>query len=282
VPLDRRGPLGATNLALDNWAIPIGYHIDQTPAPQASIWTGSRSGAVSSGADCTGWSAASAFGTIAIFADELIPTYDGNGVCSVSQNLLCIQVGGPFFGQKTFQERPGKRVFVSKGTLTGAMSFGANTGIGAADALCQSEASDAGYLNASRFRAYLSTSADDALCHVLGTTGKVLSKCGLSELSTSEGWSRSDGFSIGPASEIAKSRLVAPILLAADQTRRVSASPWTGTTANGLASDTCNDWTSGDILVDSVVGVARGTSSGWTNYLGASCNMANPVYCFEH
>jgi hypothetical protein len=172
-------------------------------------------------------------------------------------------------------------VFVSKGKLTGAMSFDGKAGRDAADALCQSEAGTANYANAASFHAYVSTSDDDAICHVLGATGKVGTKCGLGAFSTSNPWRRADNYPVGTAAQVAQADLTAPIAFAADGSAQFEQRPWTGTNSNGNAITTCMNWGSADFANTGGAGLARALTNGFTFYTDSHCNGSQPVYCFE-
>jgi hypothetical protein len=281
---------GATGVVAGNWATPIPYFPDGTRAIGVYTWTGTESGAAappgtpgSISYDCNGWSATTSYGVTSADTGDYLPEYgDSDSTCDVSEHMVCMQVGGTFFGPSTLHLISGKRAFVSKGTLTGAMSFGGQTGVAAGDALCQSEASTAGYANASSFHAYLGTATDDALCHVLGAGGKVTAQCGLSGLPTTGPWERADGYPIGTATQLATSDLTAPISLAFDQTQLLSARPWTGSSSNGStpSSGTCTNWTSSASTSSGYVGTTRGTTNGWAFYSTNSCSGSAPVYCF--
>jgi len=71
---------------------------------------------------------------------------------------------------------------------------GGQTGAAAADAICQSLASSASLGNPERFHAWISDSATDAYCRVLGLTGKKAENCGEASLPDGGPWLRTDGF----------------------------------------------------------------------------------------
>ena len=68
-----------------------------------------------------------------------------------------------------------RRVFVTSVTGNGNLSSwpdaGGQTGVAAGDAICRARATAASLPNANTFRAWLSTTATDAYCHVQGLTG---------------------------------------------------------------------------------------------------------------
>lgn len=71
---------------------------------------------------------------------------------------------------------------------------GGETGIAAADAICQSLATAATLDNPDGFRAWISDSVDDAYCRVLGLSGKKADNCGAPALPDGGPWLRTDGF----------------------------------------------------------------------------------------
>ncbi|HVU04171.1 MAG TPA: hypothetical protein VHE30_20580 [Polyangiaceae bacterium] len=271
--------LGATAVVADGWDLPIPFSADGTTPGNSLVWTGSNPGAVGSGSDCTAWGATTGFTSMDIFLDSYIMSYDGGSSCSDNRNLACFQIGGTFFGPNTLHQVQGRRLFVSKGQLTGNMTHASLTGVAAADALCQEEASAAGYANSSAFHAYLGSATADAMCHVIGKTGTVGTKCGLSQFPTDVSWRRADDYPVGTVAELLANQLTAPILFAADGSRQAAVRPWTGTQGGGSTQQNCSDWTSA--TGSGYVGSPRPTSSGWSFYSTGSCSAPAPVYCFE-
>jgi hypothetical protein len=193
--------------------------------------------------------------------------------------MICLQVGGSFFGPSTLHEISGKHAFVSKGTVAG------NAGLSAADLLCQGEAAGAGYANASSFYAYLGTAANDALCHVLGGSGRVTDKCGLTALPIGV-WRRADNYPIASAAGLigAGALLAAPISMSADESESLDRRPWTGTSSSGAVESGTTDGNCGDWSLSSgtaEVGTPRCTTGSWQLFSSAACSSEAPVYCFE-
>lgn len=280
---------GASNVVLGAWQNAFSFYADGTRAQQVGVWTGTITGAKAqtgapgpTSADCVGWTKDTNFAEVTEFVGEYLLKYNefGSG-CGTGHRLMCLQVGGEFFGPSNLHEVSGKRVFVSKGQLTGAMSFGGKTGRDAADALCQSEAGTANYANAASFHAYVGTSDDDAICHVLGATGKVGTKCGLGAFSSSDPWRRADDYPVATAAQLAQANLTAPIAFAADGSAQFEQRPWTGTNSNGNAITTCMNWSSGDFANTGASGLARALTNGFTFFTDSHCNASEPVYCFE-
>jgi hypothetical protein len=277
---------GATSIAASLWDTPVAYHADGTTDGYEHIWTGTLAGAKADTgtgtdyADCSGWTLNTSYATTATFTAQYLLQYgDSSSICDVAHGLMCLQVGGTFFGRGALYRVLGKRAFVSKGQLTGAMSFAGKTGIAAGDALCQAEATSAGYANAANFRAYLSTAATDAVCHVLGASGKAASQCGLTALPSAV-WRRADDYPLANAAGLVSGNFRAPLSLATDQTQQLGVRPWTG--LNGYSgSGSCADWTSADSASTAVVGTPRSTSYAWSGYSSANCSSSAPLFCFE-
>jgi hypothetical protein len=192
-----------------------------------------------------------------------------------------MQTVGTSFGPSTLHEVSGKRAFVSKGKLYGNMSFDGKSGVAAADALCQSEAAAATLANANAFHAYLGTSDTDALCYILGLTGKVADDCGLAALPDADPWRRVDNYAIGTAAELQGGKLQAPLSLAADGTPLLDERPRTGTEQNGATSWNCGDWTSTGAY--SLSGNPAFINAHWTSHWTTDCDgEQTSVYCFEN
>ena len=275
---------GATNLVASDWDTAIGYRADGSDPLDEHVWTGTLPGAVADASaneyDCGGWTKTTGSAEISSFTSQYLLEYGiAGGNCADDNGLICLQVGGTFFAPNTLHLVAGKRAFVSKGTLLGAMSFGGKTGIDAADALCQSEASGAGYANAAKFRAYLGTLAADPMCHVLGASGRVADKCGLSAWPSAV-WRRADDFPVAAAAELVSGKLMAALSLASDQSREFEVRPWTAVDTKS-GETTCADWTSADAATSALVGYGRSTSYPWSRYSSSKCSVPNPLFCFE-
>jgi len=277
---------GATNIVASNWNAALSYRADGVNPVGQHTWTGTTSGAVANSTtdkDCVGWTAQTGVAGIFSFTSEYLPEFDRAYADCAPQNeqvgLMCLQVGGTFFGPNTLHQISGKRGFVSKGKLSGAMSFGTSTGIAAADALCQSEANDAGFENVSHFRAYLGTSAADPICHVLGKAGKAADKCGLPAW-PSDVWRRADDYPVGTAADLANGTLTVPVSLTADKTKALDVRPWVAADTMAGAT-TCADWTSNDAGSGAWVGDTSSVSYGWARFSSSKCSASNSVFCFE-
>jgi hypothetical protein len=273
---------GATEIIAGGWDTPIGFHADGTLATPFYTWVGSTLGAKGfNNGDCTGWTVTTGNGLPAYQVGERLLEYEINRPCDNNANLLCLQTGGDFFGPSTLHHAGTKRAFVSKGHLWGTMSFDDKTGVAAADALCQSEASAESLPNAAAYRAYLGTADTDALCYILGQTGKVLDNCGLSELPNTNPWRRVDDYPVGTALELATGKLQSPLALAADGTLMTNERPRTGADLEGATTWNCSDWAGSAFY--SISGHPSFATDHWMSHWTTDCDGEEAsVYCFEN
>jgi hypothetical protein len=273
---------GGSGVLADAWAIPIGYYADGSPAVPDYTWSGTIAGGKGyADDDCDHWTTTGALGIAALQAAKHVLD-DGFGrACTSVGDVICMQTVGMAFGPSTLHEVGGKRAFVSKGHVYGTISFGGKSAIAAADALCQSEASTATLANPNDFRAYLGTVDTDALCYILGRTGKVADHCGLAALPTTDPWRRVDNYPIGTAAELQAGRLRAPLSLAADGSRMLDERPRTGTELDGSTSWNCGDWTNTGFY--SLSGDPGYVTGDWTSHWTTDCDgEETSVYCFEN
>jgi hypothetical protein len=272
---------GATGIIADAWAIPIPFHADGSAAAPFYTWTGSISGAKGfNNADCNGWALSASNGLPSRQIGERLVEYEFGTACTTASALLCLQTTGTFFGPSDLHHDGVKRAFVSKGKLFGTMSFDGKSGVAAADALCQSEASAESLDNADQFRAYLATADSDALCYILGQTGKVADHCGLLALPDTDPWRRVDDYPIGTAAQLASGTLTAPLALAADGTLMTKERPRTGTMLDGSTTLNCDDW-SGTASY-SISGHPGFITGHFTSHWTTDCDgEETSVYCFE-
>jgi hypothetical protein len=147
---------------------------------------------------------------------------------------------------------------------------GGETGLAAADAICQARAAAAGLPGT--FTAWLSTASDDAYCRVHGLSGKRSANCGQGTLPATAGpWVRPDGFPFAPA---ASAMAVAPgiVFVAPGEDERGApvhaGSSWlnsSGPDGAYVASTDCSGWTS-----QSWLDGRPGTSYAWDAHLDGS------------
>jgi hypothetical protein len=143
---------------------------------------------------------------------------------------------------------------------------GAFGGLALAETMCQDAADQASLPGT--YVAWLSTSTTNAIDRLAG----------------SRGWIRTDGtpFADQP-SDIAAGTVWSPISLLADGSEQAFSNPivTTGTTATGVASTTCADWTQ-TTGTDATTGLLTATDASWTSSssLSAACTGPSRLYCF--
>jgi hypothetical protein len=181
-------------------------------------------------------------------------------------------------------------VFVTSVTGDGDLGSwadaGSNTGLAAADAICQARANAAGLTGT--FVAWLSDDNNDAYCRVHNLTGKKASNCGQGSLPASAGpWVRTDGFPFGPTiDQILNPNGVVytPVRLDefGDPVSETIPDYFTATTADGTfgLNTTCSNWTSngsGQVTA----GYKNGTTSTWNGYASPQCLNISHLLCFQ-
>lgn len=299
LPKDDAPWLSSTGLPLVNGASAVltgafqnafSFYADGSRPLQIGVWTGTLAGAKGESGqpdqftvDCRGFSSAVAtdHAEVTEFIDQYLLKYGEFGSnCAIPHGLLCLQVGGEFFAPAHLHEVAGKRAFVSQGKLTGKMAFGGQAQIAAADALCQAEALAAQYARSDSFYAYLGNSQNDALCHVLGASGKVKQLCGLDAWPI-ETWRRADNYPLGTPADFAAVSLTSPLWLNADGTSKPDDRPWTGAVYEGQGASDCSDWSSDVAAATGRAGTTRGVAYAFQSYTDSHCNAQQPVYCFE-
>ncbi|MEZ4563423.1 MAG: hypothetical protein R2853_11850 [Thermomicrobiales bacterium] len=190
-----------------------------------------------------------------------------SGPCPVTTAPPRCGAGGPCF------------VFVSSGAVTGG-AFGSLT---SADATCQEFARSAGLPGT--YRAWLSAGGESPSNRFSnrGSAGPyVLPAPPQNGGAPGRGTTVANSFAeliACPGDQC----LLAPI----DRDERGSAvtsssEVWTGTRNDGTASDsTCNDWTSDAESDFGQIGSSDNVDPDWTESLGAQCDGARSVYCFQ-
>ncbi len=187
-----------------------------------------------------------------------------------------------------------RRVFITsvtgKGNL-GSWSEGhGQTGQAAGDAICRARAAAASLPNATTYRAWLSTSGNDAYCHVQGLTGTVGNGCDGIAQPGGGPWSLRDGVTpfSGSLDELTATNAVIYRPVASDEygdpIDNLTSFVWTGTHADGTAtSDDCNGWKSITGQSTGLVGSPVGSTQIWTDYhdIGFGCSGTFHLLCFE-
>ncbi len=193
----------------------------------------------------------------------------GEQACSAEAHLWCVQTGSD--STPVVLAASGNTVFIHPLLVGGGNAEkwpggDGTAGLAAADRVCQNAAANAGLTNASRFKAWLSTSSVAARDHI-----------------TSEGpWVRVDHVSIAAdRTQLLSGRLQAAIEV--DEHGNFAASQvLTGTDATGVTGpQTCDDWSSVSGSVQATIGVAMLANAGWTDDFAPDCDETYAIYCFE-
>ena len=218
--------------------------------------------------------------------DTIYPDDDGDKYSNVAELLYDTN---PF----DFKDRPKTpRVFITSQAGTGDLSSWANaagqSGLAAADAVCQARARAAGLDG--QFIAWLSDDDNDAACRVLGLSGSWEQNCGQASPPEGGPWVRMDGFpfieslreflSAGVQyapityNEFGTSFLYNPHLFQAD----AGAGSWNGA---GTHANNCNNWTTAS--ASSLGGAGSNVQSAfpWTAGFDSSCDTHSSLFCFE-
>ncbi|HEY5924716.1 MAG TPA: calcium-binding EGF-like domain-containing protein [Kofleriaceae bacterium] len=217
---------------------------------------------------------------------------DPNATCVGTSSCVC---NAGYIGSGTTCTRA-RLTFVTNSTGNGNISTtggwtlaGTSTGLAAADAICQSEASTAGLLGT--YVAWLSDGTSDAYCrvHNLPNTKKS-AMCGLGALPVAAGpWLRTDAARTPAAPAI--DRLLAPtrqtfnpVSFRANGTDTAGTSPqliFTGTDDTGMLTGTaCTDWTSS--AGTGAMGDTLGGGTSWTDQgTDPSCSATGRLRCVE-
>lgn len=188
--------------------------------------------------------------------------------------------------------KPGLYVFVSSAAASGDMSefssLGCSgTGVGNADCACQALASSGGLVSGDvSFRAFLSSDSSDAICRVLGKSGKAEQCLDLAEESTSP-YYRPDRVKVAEGVlDLYKNG--AAFELNVDEGGLIQqVDVWTGSNSQGTSGDgaggtfeNCANWSDFSNTNSGVVGNSIDVG-GWANKAITSCDLNNHIYCFE-
>jgi hypothetical protein len=181
------------------------------------------------------------------------------------------------------------KMFVTSGTHNGNF-----TGVGGPDGFCQTAANNAVPPLTGTFKAWVSTSADDAYCRVAGFSGKVSpTNCGQPQLPNGGPWARVDGLPFARSlqaltmqSQILTPGMIDengdPLVAVPGSTKYVfTGSTFAGTYLGSLFT-TCADWTVGDDTSAVRYGIPFTGPFQWTDYnSGGVCDEPHRLYCFE-
>ena len=183
-----------------------------------------------------------------------------------------------------------KVMFVTSASGTGNLHEWPNSdglsGLAAGDRICQNLAADAGLAHSADFRAWLSTGATDAFCHVAGFSGKKANDCGQTELPNAGPWVRVDGKPFSNRLQALTTGHAVLWVPSLDERGATVAyeSVHTGTYADGTAAasgEKCNNWSDGSMFAHEYTGVADTGAISWTGGFGQDCLEPARLYCFE-
>ncbi len=188
------------------------------------------------------------------------------------------------------------RVFLTSLTTLGDMNFNARVvacpgnGISNANCACNYLALSAGLTTGTKkFNAWLSDSATDAACNIIGGNGsKLISNCnGYSSGQLS--FVDVNGNTVFNSYQDIMAGVTPATLINLDEskTNHSYSSVWTGTNNNGTGTSYyCNngtsDWgsTSTPLAYSGTFG-SDNLSANWSNYQTTTCDASLPIYCFE-
>ena len=192
-----------------------------------------------------------------------------------------------------YKDRPRTpRAFITSQAGTGDLSSwtdaAGQSGLAAADAICQARARAAGLDG--QFVAWLSDDKNDAACRVLGLSGSWTRNCGQPSPPDGGPWIRMDGF---PFIKSLQEFLRAGVQYAPLEFNEFGASfvenllffqvdagagSWNGV---GVQSNNCRNWTTSS--ADSLGGAGSNVQSTfhWTTGFDSSCDTHSSLFCFE-
>ncbi len=193
--------------------------------------------------------------------------FEGGTLCSSEHRLLCVERAlGLLFPPEA---AAGRTAFVSVANGTGNIPSwpeadpAATSGLDAADSICESEAEAAGLAAPSSFRAWLSTSEQDAV----------------DRLTEPGAYVRTDGVLVATSiPDLVDGLVETGIARYAGGGFATSLAVWTGTSASGVFSGMgCGDW-------ESTAGEGRAGSTArangdWTDQRNLGCSFEAHLFC---
>lgn len=191
--------------------------------------------------------------------------------CVTQGSLICMETDvGPQLPQFTTN---GRTVFITSVSGSGDLSSWTDsqgqTGVGAGDAICQTRASMAGLPNSGNYKAWLSTTGQNAI----------------DRLASNGPWVRPDGVVVANnKTDLTDGTLFTAITQDENSVYRGHNGAWTGTFADGLATvNTCNDWSDGTATMTGTQGTSSLASEDWSSWGGGqTCDGTwLHLYCFE-
>lgn len=197
-------------------------------------------------------------------------TSNGSLQCSSAAHLICFEPGsGPAL---TPPAETGAVAFATsvRGTadLGSWPDAGSQTGVAAADAICQARAAAGSLAHPSRFKAWISDSTTDAKDRFLVDGPRV----------------RPDGVKVADSlADMLDGSLEASINVSELGHYLSNVAIWTATASDGLRDNgTCSDWTSASGADTAHAGAANSVDSTWTLLWTIGCNSDHGfLYCIE-
>ena len=184
------------------------------------------------------------------------------------------------------------RAFVTStacsGDLWACSAAGGDTGVVAANNVCQEAAAAVGLdAGGALFRAWLSDATTDAYCNVLGLAGKrsALPACGVGSLPAAGPWMRVDGLPYVESLPGLTSDGGTLTTIPVDESGAYVANTFfaTGSDGNGTVNPTlyCNNWTDGTLSFSTNGGNTDSLGSGWGTGATIACLPGLRLLCFE-
>jgi len=211
-------------------------------------------------------------GIITVDGDAIIKTLTFSGALTITLSTAILSISSAPL-----------KAFITSTSHSGNLG-----GFDGADTTCQTAAEAAGLLGA--YRAWLSTSATDAYCHVQGYNGTKSAKCGQSSLPTAAGpWIRTDGTPFAGTID----KLVSGEIYTPPQYNEygVLVNPavvlFTGTNPDGTLNisysipRSCDDWNSNNASYQVEIGNSNGTTLLWTSSGSTVCSASGHLICLQ-
>jgi len=184
-----------------------------------------------------------------------------------------------------------RRAFVTSteyGADLAALPVAGATALDKADTVCRDRAAAGGLPNAATYRAWLSTSATDAYCHVQGLGGKKSNGCNGASQPGAGPWFQANGITAfsGSLADLTGSGQVIYRNILMDEYQHglpvELRNVWTGTSLSGTFKEpNCSDWASTSISSNGWTGDPLATLDDWTEKTLLACNGTAPLLCVE-
>ncbi len=264
---------GTEDIEQGLWRLPIGYdaHGVKSESRSQPAWFGTDEMGTAAGGDCDGWSsgAADAAGLLAGDPYRELPRPRYSLDCDRQSPLLCIGVQ-PSHPLALAHVHSGKAVFVSEVAVD--QLFDKTT----ADQHCQT-------VGATDSVAWFSDDSDDALCRVIGESGKLSSNCeGMASFPAVGPWVRTDGYLVAKdTAQLLSGLLSAPINIGfgAEFAAPDGRAEWVRTDTHETGT-----WKPNNGVQPCTSGDRASVGSSWTNW-DSECAEDEAlrafVYCFE-